>query len=452
MRRSKRRLSMGAVYILAILIVVVAAGGFALFYGDNKIEASLDATPDPGAVSPTPPAVETDVLLVPYCSGDTWGYKSNTGEIRIEAQFTDARPFSEGYAFASVNQNGQTLYGVIDESGSWVIDPLYQDARSFVNGCAAVKYNDKWGFINATGAFVAEPTYQEAGSFCDGLARVKSNDKWGYIDTTGQMVISNQYDEAGDFSEGLAFVGTSGDDGMQYYLITDSEEVVSAVTIEEIGVYSENYALVKNSDGKYIFLSRLGRQGIDGEFSAAGSFSNGLAAVQVDGLWGYIDATGKIVIEPQFAAATAFSADGYAAVQNAEGLWGYIDKIGAFAIECQYTSAQPFENGYAVVTKNVECGLIDVYNNYKTLYLLDSTSVPDGDEGDNTGDTNTQQTGKVNATELNVREEPSTDAKILTKLKNGDSVTILGEEDGWYQIQTGDTKGYVSKDYIKIDE
>jgi hypothetical protein len=76
------------------------------------------------------------------------------------------------------------------------------------------------------------------------------------------------------------------------------------------------------------------------QFDAADSFSQGLARVQKDNKWGYIDQTGKFVISPQFDQAESF-AEGLALVniggefkQSPQtgkayftgGKWGYIRK------------------------------------------------------------------------------------------------------------------------------
>ncbi len=49
---------------------------------------------------------------------------------------------------------------------------------------------------------------------------------------------------------------------------------------------------------------------------------------------------------------------------------------------------------------------------------------------------------------LNVREEPSTSAKVVGKMYNHAACEILGETDGWYHIQSGEVEGYVSAEYI----
>src|ERR1041385_359923 len=55
---------------------------------------------------------------------------------------------------------------------------------------------------------------------------------------------------------------------------------------------------------------------------------NTLYPVRVDGKWGYIDNTGQLVIQPQYALADEFS-NGLAMVQSggqtASGKWGYIN-------------------------------------------------------------------------------------------------------------------------------
>ena len=53
---------------------------------------------------------------------------------------------------------------------------------------------------------------------------------------------------------------------------------------------------------------------------------------------------------------------------------------------------------------------------------------------------------------LNVREEASTSGSIVGKMTNYAACEILGEENGFYQITSGNVEGYVSKDYIVTGE
>ena len=88
------------------------------------------------------------------------------------------------------------------------------------------------------------------------------------------------------------------------------------------------------------------------------SFSEGLAAVLVDGHYGFIDKTGQMVIEPQFIDVHDFT-EGLAAVRvfkDGEHLWGFIDRTGKMVIEPQWDDALFFVNGLCLVIIN-EAGL-----------------------------------------------------------------------------------------------
>ncbi len=53
-------------------------------------------------------------------------------------------------------------------------------------------------------------------------------------------------------------------------------------------------------------MDTAGSLRLEYRYTNARSFSQGLAAVEVDGLWGYIDPSGKLVIEPAFLEARDF--------------------------------------------------------------------------------------------------------------------------------------------------
>ena len=74
----------------------------------------------------------------------------------------------------------------------------------------------------------------------------------------------------------------------------------------------------------------------------------GLSLVEKNGLFGYIDTTGKEVIPLQYADARSFS-NGLAAVFRSDKGWGYINCGGKEVISCKYLSAGDFQNGLAPV-------------------------------------------------------------------------------------------------------
>ena len=53
---------------------------------------------------------------------------------------------------------------------------------------------------------------------------------------------------------------------------------------------------------------------------------------------------------------------------------------------------------------------------------------------------------------LRMRAEASANGTILKKLANGTQVEVLNTLDsGWYQVSYQDTTGYVSSDYLKLN-
>ncbi|MBE9577584.1 WG repeat-containing protein [Moraxella sp. K1664] len=85
--------------------------------------------------------------------------------------------------------------------------------------------------------------------------------------------------------------------------------------------------------------------------------SEGLASVEQNGKWGFIDNTGKVVIPVQYDYVGYFS-EGLATVKQ-NGKFGFIDKTGKVVIPVQYDNAWVFENGKAEVSLNGEFFYID---------------------------------------------------------------------------------------------
>lgn len=81
-------------------------------------------------------------------------------------------------------------------------------------------------------------------------------------------------------------------------------------------------------NGLYGYIDKTGKMVIDPQFEWAVEFSENLAAVRINGKYGFIDKSGKIVIQPKFDFVRSFS-DGYAAVEI-DGRIKNIDKTGEY--------------------------------------------------------------------------------------------------------------------------
>ncbi len=69
------------------------------------------------------------------------------------------------------------------------------------DGIIAICKNGKWGFINSSGGVIIEPTFENAKSFSNGLAAVMNDGKWGFINSDGTVVIDYEYAATGYMNE-----------------------------------------------------------------------------------------------------------------------------------------------------------------------------------------------------------------------------------------------------------
>ena len=56
----------------------------------------------------------------------------------------------------------------------------------------------------------------------------------------------------------------------------------------------------------------------------------------------------------------------------------------------------------------------------------------------------------TNGGNLNLREAPSTNARIIASMPNGSSLTILGEENGFYRVVFGTQEGFASENFVRM--
>ena len=75
--------------------------------------------------------------------------------------------------------------GFVDKKYNVVIPCIFDYARNFSQGLAAVQRNGKWGFIDKTGRQVIRCVYDSVEDFVHDLSLVKFNSTKGYINKTG---------------------------------------------------------------------------------------------------------------------------------------------------------------------------------------------------------------------------------------------------------------------------
>ena len=302
---------------------------------------------------------------------DRSGLIDRSGRIVVPECFDSVGDSSEGL----VRFERDGTFGFLDFRGRVVIQPRFPWAEDFHEGLAHVQvsgsrlgYDGKWGYVDKTGKVVIPPEYPRMISdddgveskFQEGLALVEPGSesippRRGYIDKTGKLVIAARFTYASPFSEGLAAVteSESGDTGWGF--IDRSGTWVIPPTFEWATDFQSGLAAV-NRKQNCGYVDKTGSFTIHvpapggklGCWSSWGEFSDGLSRQLFGTKYGFIDKTGKVIIQPQFDLTLGFS-EGLAAVENGKK-WGYIDTGGKMAIELRDLSfAKPFHGGLARV-------------------------------------------------------------------------------------------------------
>ncbi|MGC9217302.1 WG repeat-containing protein, partial [Acidithiobacillus sp.] len=117
-----------------------------------------------------------------------------------------------------------------------------------------------------------------------------------------------------------------------------------------------------DANGKVVIQPEWDKVAWESVLNQSVVFNEGLCGVEKDGKWGYIDTSGHLVISNQFDSAAPFF-EGLARV-NLGKLVGYIDKTGRYAINPQFNNAGDFHEGLAAVQTDAGWGFIDKSGNY----------------------------------------------------------------------------------------
>ncbi len=246
--------------------------------------------------------------LYPVTNSEMWGYIDETGDSKTGFDYTFASQLGEeGIRILCAEKN------------------MLEDENGIVRG--------KLSFV---------PT--AAGTYSEGFIAIKNGEKFGYYDSLGDHKFG-EYIAASNFTNGKAAVSEK--DGEWYFIDTNGKKTSDTkyqdINLNLDGSYLKNGIMFAKSDGKYKIYDKDGKR--------VGSFEcddidvitdDGIIAFKKNDKCGFVDITGKVVIEAKFDNAKSFS-NGLAAVCQGEK-WGFADKDGTVVIDCQFFDADYFNS------------------------------------------------------------------------------------------------------------
>lgn len=282
--------------------------------------------------------------------GELWGFCDSTGREVIECQYRSASGFSEGVAVALFDIDSITsLYGYIDRQNNIVLPAVYEYAFPFQEGYAVVKQYDRYGIIDHGGRTMVPCKYMEVTSMLDGrfIALDPQSGEAALFNNKFKQLTPFKYDDVKHYGEGFYVVVK---DGKMTFLDSKGNERFG--WHDEVGGFIGGYTYVREGD-KWGIMNNKGKYILPVEYDNSGFrsqeyvFSDGLALIEKEGLYGFCDTKGKIVIAPQYQSALHCT-EGLIPVKR-DGMWGFIDKNGRDAIDFVFDAASYFEWGRAEV-------------------------------------------------------------------------------------------------------
>ena len=306
---------------------------------------------------------QTKVALVKPEGGKTWGYINETGEYIIEPIYRKCFPFGkEGWA---VTQNPKTKkYEFINLKGEKLECELSEFSlksvfgfgiKGFDHGLAPIGKDKKWGFMNKEGKVLIPLEYKKVGTFESDYAYALKGDEWMLLDKEGnEITIKTKVAQVKDVVEGFAPFVT---EDKKHGFVNTKGEVAIEPTFLGVGYFVDGLAWARSSNEKIGFINTKGEWVIEPQFVSAKDFGKGENWARVKNPeWVYVNREGKL-LQPQKEAAGNFS-EALAKAKRVDQ-WGFINESGEWSIQPQFEGVRDFKNGMAAAKKNGLWGFVN---------------------------------------------------------------------------------------------
>ncbi len=312
-------------HYLIYLLIVLAAGGCSrqqtneqvtVNTGNSTIETEI-ATKDMTTEAAADENIDT--LYPAYILKDDdklFGYIDSTGKFVIEPVYDQATDFSDGVAVAHDSQTNE--YIMIDRQGN-VIYRTTNTIGAFQEGYAVFEvYKDNKsleGYIDTTGTIILPAVYNAASPFEDGKAYVYTENQIQQIDTEGNVLNSYILKEndiyISDFRDGYIVYNSTGSNIMEA-MNYRGEKIPLPVNVSEnytgysnLFYLGENiFAVMQKTDIEdysssyttpYALFDAKGKQLTDYIYYDLSNFSDGMASATDDDYTYFLDTNGRVV-------------------------------------------------------------------------------------------------------------------------------------------------------------
>lgn len=244
--------------------------------------------------------------------------------------------------------------------------------------------------------------------------------KIGFYDTSGNVAIPAEYDFASRFYDGISYysngknifdcksgilkkTGEKIEIGDFYWVSDWGFEYADDKNRRLFAMRSNKCASKPNVNGKYGFVDRTGKIIIEPQFDKKPMFSKGMYNVQIGFLNGFVNDVGEYVIPVQYDDSSWFNKHGYAIVSKFGDydrlLHGIVDKSGRLITPLMFNDIEIISKDRFITRSKNGFMLYDIYGNPVTKnefgiiqYLYDNLALVDYDLS---GQDDYHPTGKI---------------------------------------------------------
>ena len=294
-----------------------------------------------------------------------YGLCDDAGNVIIEPNYKSIAKIGDDYKNGYIVLDQADKYGVIGFDKEVILEPKYSGIKDICGeNIYVIKYEDKYQIINKVGEKLINDTFDDVSYINKECIIAVKNGKYGAVDMSGNTKIDFKYDKLSYANEN-DYIAKSGDkygiisiDGttkinsectnINYvsagnFVVADyvengnfvSQVYDSNYEIKITGIVSEinaskGYIRVYTGDEYKYYNFKF-------EEKEASSLltSNTLFLSKKNGKYGFVDKSGKVIIDYIYDDATEQNSSGYAAIKK-DGLWGAIDINGNIVTEPTY--------------------------------------------------------------------------------------------------------------------
>ena len=252
-----------------------------------------------------------------------YGLISTSGTVLIEAKYDEVKYIGSSHLFAVKEADTWKLFDT--EQNKIVIDGEYKDiVEAKSENIIVVDEDGKYGALNKDNTVKIEPQYEDLKYAFSIYYIAKKDEKYGIINSENQAVIEFEYQNM-IYVENGGFIQADKTDTETVIFDNNLGQKVVGI-VSDINTEKGYIKVYTNNEYKYYNFK------LEEKNSADLLTSSTLLLSKKDGKYGYVDKSGNVVVDYIYEDATEQNTLGFAAVKK-DGVWGSINKTGAISLE-----------------------------------------------------------------------------------------------------------------------